>query len=78
MTKNYTLADHVAAILTDPDTPAEIHNGLFDALYEAADRARVKLDTPEVLRVALPLIQSRLAAARRKARPASGGGKGAR
>ncbi len=50
------ITEHVVAILRDPDTPAYLHNSLLDAVNEFALDAKVGLETPEVARVALPLM----------------------
>ncbi|MDQ3819762.1 MAG: hypothetical protein M3362_19095 [Acidobacteriota bacterium] len=54
------IADHISALLSNPATPAGIHNALMDALQDTAGEARVGIQTPEVLRVAMPLIIQRL------------------
>jgi hypothetical protein len=54
--KGTDLLEHITAIITDESTPAELHNAVVDSVCELAWRANVSLLTPEVLRVAWPLM----------------------
>ncbi len=56
------LADHIAAVMCDPRTPANLHNAMLDALDELRDDTRSR-GTPEVLRAELPLVLEKLEAA---------------
>lgn len=49
------IAEHVAAILADPDTPAELYNSISETVLGLADAHRVNIFHPDVLPVALPL-----------------------
>ena len=55
-----TLADHMAAIISNPDTPKAIKDALIDSLNELSFETQITHNTPEVLRVALPLMLERL------------------
>lgn len=57
------LADQLSALLCREELPEELYNPLAEALHDLASQARVTLLTPEVLRVALPIILDRLGAA---------------
>ena len=48
------LADHISAILENPDTPTEIYNALAEATIDVIDEANAGILKPEVLRIALP------------------------
>jgi hypothetical protein len=48
------LAEHIAAVLTDPDTPTEIYDALAKAVTDIAAKDKVT-SRPEVIRVALRL-----------------------
>lgn len=48
------LADHIAAVLTHPDTPSRVYNALSEAVSDLASKDDV-LNRPEVIRVALTL-----------------------
>ncbi len=50
-----TVADHVAALLEHPDTPADIFNAVADAVNELTGRFTL---AREVLRITLPLALS--------------------
>lgn len=54
--KGTDLLEHITALLTDESTPAELHNAVVDSICEMAWRANISLLTPEVLRVAWPLL----------------------
>jgi hypothetical protein len=54
------LADHIAAILEDAHTPRALRDALWDQINELSDETQVSHITPEVLRVALPLMLDKL------------------
>lgn len=49
-------ADALAGIIGDDDTPASIHNSLIDWINEVAWDTRINMDTPEVIRAAVPMM----------------------
>jgi hypothetical protein len=51
-----TLADHLAAVLRDPNTPEGIYNVLREELLDAATDACVSIDDPEILSETLPRV----------------------
>jgi hypothetical protein len=46
---NKILATHLAAVLSDPNTPEGIYNALREKLLDAATEARVSIDDPAAL-----------------------------
>lgn len=49
-------AERITVILADPDTPVFLYDVLTDMLMDMSNRSNVDIFTPEVARVALPLI----------------------
>ncbi len=58
------LADHIAAVMTDPQTPANLHNAMMDALNELRDDARSR-EALEIWRAELPIMLAHFASKRR-------------
>lgn len=55
------LAAHISAILNHPDTPVSLYNALAEELLDLSDRAMSNvIGSPEVLRVALPLLLAKM------------------
>jgi hypothetical protein len=53
---NKILANHLAAVLNDPNTPEGIYNALREELLDAATEARVSIDDPATLPDTLPHV----------------------
>jgi hypothetical protein len=54
------LAEHITAILSHPDVPTDLYNAVAESVNDLAGQANLTFHTPEILRVAIPLILDRL------------------
>lgn len=50
------MARHVAGLLAGPDTPEDLRDAIEDYIVELENTTQVNVQTPEVVRVALPLM----------------------
>ena len=60
------LAAHITAILSNDDTPVEIHNALFDGVLDAADTHHANLQHPDILPHVLRVVIEDKGEVRRK------------
>jgi hypothetical protein len=56
------LAEQITAILSNPETPADLFNSIHESVLNMADETRVQIVSPEILPHALPLMLARLQA----------------
>jgi len=60
-TENYNeITAYILGILENPNTPTGLYNLIARGIDDLSEQTRVNLDTPELLKVALPLMFARL------------------